>query len=135
MEQQQEGQQVHIDAEQEALARRYDWKRVHASKAWSPRAVGAELVGFYGGRTTRNGAYGQYDVVLVHVPKRGSYMVSGCQILQLADSALLEPGDPMRIVFMGYEPLANDKKMRVLELYVSERAKEAEIPVEHAEPQ
>ena len=56
---------------------RYKWKKVHAPKTWSPRTVGAELAGFYGGRTMRTGAYGQYEVVLVHVLLDGSYIISG----------------------------------------------------------
>jgi len=51
--------------DQEDLRERYGWKKVVAPKAWRPEATGEELIGFYGGKTTRTGAYGQYDVVLV----------------------------------------------------------------------
>jgi len=69
------------------LRGRYEWKKIEAPKMWRPRMIGEELVGFYGGKTTRNGQWGQYEVVLVHVPGRGSFMLSGVRIIQLADAS------------------------------------------------
>ena len=124
-----------VDEEMKALADRYQWKKIKAPTTWQPRAIGAELVGFYGGRTMRKGIYGQYDVILVHVPKKRSYMVSGVRIIQLVDSAMLEPGDAIRIVFQGYKELSDDKRMRKFDLYVPEERAAQDIPVTHGEPQ
>lgn len=125
------------EEEQETLAHRYSWKKIHAPRTWSPKAIGAELIGFYGGRTTRQGVYGQYDVVLVHVPQRGSYMVSGCQILQLIDASMIEVGGPIRIRFGGHQALSDNKAMKIFELFVAELPVEesTDIPIVQVEPQ
>lgn len=123
--------------EMQALAERCGWKKVQAPIPWQPKKLGAELVGLYGGRTVRKGPFGQYDVIIMHVPKRRSYMVSGTRIIQLVDSAMLEPGDMIRVVFQGFMELADDKKMRLFDLYIPEERthKDTEIPVTHGDPQ
>jgi len=117
------------DAEVDAgktILERYRWKEVHAPKTWYPKIPGTELVGFYGGRTTRNGSFGQYDVVLVHVPMRGSYMVSGTNLMQLVDAAMIDVGHPVRIVWDGHKSLGADaatgkeKTMKLFKLSIAE---------------
>jgi hypothetical protein len=104
---------------------RYKWKEVHAPKTWHPTMPGSELAGFYGGRTSRRGSFGQYDVILVHVPVRGSYMVSGTKLMQLVDSAMIEIGHPIRIVWEGHLPLGKsesgeEKRMKLFRVLVAE---------------
>jgi hypothetical protein len=67
--------------------------------------LGEELVGFYGGKTTRNGQWGQYEVVLVHVPMRGSFMISGTRIIQLVDASGIQEGWPVRVIWKGRKQL------------------------------
>jgi len=100
------------------LRGRYNWEKVVAPKTWRPKYNGEELVGFYGGRTTKHGVYGQYEVVIVHVPARGSFMISGTQLLQLVDSAMLEVGAPVRVVWGGYLVLGEERKMKTFDLFI-----------------
>ncbi len=110
----------------QSILERYQWKEVHAPKSWYPKMPGTELVGFYGGRTTRNGSYGQYDVILVHVPVRGSFMVSGTKLMQLVDAAMIDIGHPIRIVWEGHQSLGKDpetgdeKRMKLFRVLVAE---------------
>lgn len=99
---------------------RFGWRKVQAPKAWRPRDVGEELCGYYGGRTLRNGSFGQYEVLIIHVPHRGSFTVSGVRAIQLMDAALINKGHPVRIVFRGEELLGNGRMMRQMDLYVAE---------------
>lgn len=106
------------------LVEKYNWKRVEAPRSWKP-AEGEELVGFYAGRTIRNGDFGQYDVILVAVPSVGMRMVTGVQIVQLVDAAQLTPGDPVRVRFNGMQG-----QMKSFDLYVAEgeRAAVEDLP-------
>lgn len=81
------------------LRARYAWKKVEAPKTWRPSTNGEELTGFYGGKTLRNGQWGQYEVIVVHVPHRGTFMVSGTRVIQLVDAADIQTGWPIRIVY------------------------------------
>ncbi len=108
-----------------ALREKYEWKKVVAPKTWRPKFNGEELVGFYGGRTMRSGSFGQYEVVIIHVPARGSFMVSGTQVIQLIDASAADVGDPVRVVWGGYLKLGEgedgrEKKMKLFEVYVVE---------------
>lgn len=104
----------------ESLRERFDWKKVVAPKVWRPKYNGEELIGFYGGRTVRNGQFGQYEVVLIHVPQRGAFVVNGVRIIQLIDAALITPGHAVRIVWRGMMDLGDDKKMRSYDVFVAE---------------
>lgn len=73
----------------------------------------------------RNGRWGQYEVVLVVVPAKGAYMVSGCQIIQLLDAAMIEVGHPIRIIFNGHQVTESDlcgeeRRMKLFEVFVAE---------------
>ena len=108
-----------------SILERYQWKEVHAPKAWYPKMPGEELVGFYGGRTTRSGYHGQYEVVLVHVPAKGSFMVSGTKLMQLADAAMIDIGHPIRIVWEGHQSVGvtstgEEKRMKLFRVLVAE---------------
>lgn len=107
-------------AAQEQLLARFKWKKVEVPRVWHPRKVGQVLVGFYAGRTTRNGAFGQYDVVLVLVPGDGAYMVSGVKLMQLLDAAMIDTGHPIQIVYNGDKDLGDKKSMKLFELLVAE---------------
>jgi hypothetical protein len=108
-----------------SILERYRWKKVLAPKSWLPKLPGTELAGFYAGRTMRNGRWGQYEVVLVVVPAKGAYMVSGCQIIQLLDAAMIEVGHPIRIIFNGHQVTESDlcgeeRRMKLFEVFVAE---------------
>jgi hypothetical protein len=102
------------------LRERYEWRKVETPKAWRPKELGEELLGFYGGKTSRSGPYGQYDLVLVHVPKRGSFLVSGTRVIQLIDAAGIEPGWPVRVVFRGVVQLDEQRRMKSFDVFVAE---------------
>ncbi len=94
------------------------WRKIDAPRTWNPTQVGEELIGNYGGRTMRSGAFGQYEVVLIHTDDR-AFMVSGVRIIQLIDAAILESFETIRIVFQGWQAIAGgEKKMRLFDLYV-----------------
>lgn len=102
------------------ILERFEWKKISAPRAWAPQVTGEELVGYYGGRTMRNGSFGQYEVVLVHVPVKGSLTISGIKIIQLLDAAMIRRGHPVRVIYKGHELLANGNTMRQFELFVAE---------------
>lgn len=101
---------------EEILKERFKWERVKAPKVWRPTAD-EEIVGFYGGRTLRSGEFGQYEVALVHVPQRGSLLVSGTVLIALLDSGQIVVGQPVRIVYRGMVPIGEDKSYKSFELY------------------
>jgi len=108
------------------------WRKISAPKTWNPKTSGEELIGYYAGRTKRDGQFGQYEVVTVLVPYKGAFMVSGTVLIQLADTAMLTRGDAVRIVFIERKKLDEEREMKVFELYVGEleALDEAEMPEE-----
>ena len=108
------------------------WREISAPKTWRPKDAGEELIGFYAGRTKRDGRFGQYEVVTVLVPYKGAFMVSGTVLIQLADTAMLARGDAIRIVFIERRQLDEERTMKVFKLYVGEQESlsEAEMPEE-----
>jgi hypothetical protein len=108
------------------------WREISAPKAWNPKENGEELIGYYAGRTKRDGKFGQYEVVTVLVPYKGAFMVSGTVLIQLADAAMLTRGDAVRIVFVERKQLDEERTMKVFKLFVGEQESlaEAEMPEE-----
>ena len=109
------------------LKSRYRWQEVSAPKIWKPKEVGAELVGFFGGTTMREGHFGQYHVAMIHVPLDGTYMVSGTQIIQKLDAGCIPQGHPVIITWQGYKELSGDRKMKLFDVLV---AQGEAVPVE-----
>lgn len=102
------------------MRERFRWQKVHTPRVWAPKEVGDELIGYYGGRTLRTGSFGQYEVVIVHVPQRGSYVVSGTSLIQLIDSSMIAVGHPVRIVWLGLKKLDEARTMKLFDLHVAE---------------
>lgn len=111
------------------IIERYNWKRLETPRAWAPKA-GDELAGYYLGATLRDGAFGQYSVVLVAVPSEGVYMVSGTIIIQLVQSAFIPTGSPLRIRFDGLAETTMGRQMKKFEVSVpdGEALDEQSIP-------
>lgn len=108
-------------ASQRVVLEKFHWRRVVAPKVWEPKDPGAELLGFYGGRTVRNGVHGQYEVALVHVPVRGAYTISGASLIRLLDASQCQVGDPIRIIFNGREQVVGgDYSRKLFDLYMSD---------------
>lgn len=112
------------------ILERYAWEKVQSPKTWRPTEENEELCGFYGGKTIRSGAYGQYEVVIVHVPMRGTVMVSGTQIVQLIDASGICVGWPVRVRWLGLIDLGNGKAMKSFDVFVAEGdpLEESELP-------
>lgn len=114
------------DITAETLRERFSWKKVEAPKNWRPTHNGEELLGYYAGRSKRDGKFGQYEVVMVIVPKRGTFFVSGTRLIQLVDAAMVDVGHPIRIVFAGWQTLAEreddaePRRMKLFEVFVAE---------------
>ena len=87
------------------LQSRYTWRKVERPKPWRPKLVGEVLLGFYGGKSVRTGTFGEYTVVIVHVPSLGSFTLSGVQVIQKFDVVDLKIGWPVRVVWQGNEDL------------------------------
>ena len=107
---------------QERILARYKWKKVEVPRSWHPRTVGDSIVGFYAGRTTRNGAYGQYDVILVLVPGEGAFMASGVRLMQLVDASMVETGHPVQIIYQGEKDMGPERNhgMKLFDFFVAE---------------
>jgi len=108
------------------LKNRYEWKAVERPHTWRPTKEGEELIGFYGGKTLRDGQFGQYEVAMIHVPHEGSFMVSGTLAIRLFDAANIGVGWPVRVVWKGYKELEGEgsdgkkKKMKQFEVFIAE---------------
>jgi hypothetical protein len=109
------------------LRKQYDWQKVKAPKTWYPKLPGEELIGYYGGRTLKNGRFGQYEVVVIHVPMKGAFLLTGTMLIQLLDAACCSPGDVVRIVWQGRKPLDGDREMKLYELYTAEEGTSVEV--------
>lgn len=101
------------------LKEKYKWTKVHTPHAWYPKP-GDELVGYYNGRTLRNGRHGQYEVVLVSVPYKGTMTVSGTGLINLIDSASIQKGHPICVKFIGLKELENEKSFKQFELLIAD---------------
>jgi len=110
------------------------WRKVSAPKPWNPKENGSELIGYYTGRSKRDGIHGQYEVLTVAVPYKGVFLVSGTILIQLADAAMLSRGDAVRIVFVERKQLDEDRTMKMFELYVGESDALAETELAEAAP-
>jgi len=103
-----------------ALREKYKWREVVVPQVWRPDEVGEEIIGKYGGRTLRNGQYGQYEVILVHVPDEGTYMLTGVRIVQLMDASMIELGHPVRVIWKGVKTTGSGYEMKDYEVLVAD---------------
>jgi hypothetical protein len=85
---------------EQRFVEKHEWEKVKAPQVWRPHA-GAELNGYYGGRTLKNGTFGQYQVVLVHTLSDGAWTASGTGLITLIDAAMIQIGHPIRIQYQG----------------------------------
>lgn len=106
--------------EPELLHDLYKWRKIEVPKMWSPNSVGDELRGFFIGRSVRVGQHGEYTVILVAVPNVGAYCVTGVRIVQLVDASMVQPGQPVRVVWQGLLPLASGHSMKQFDFYIAE---------------
>lgn len=105
------------------------WRKISSPSTWRP-TDGEELIGYYVGRTQYDGKFGPYEVLLVAVPYKGTFMISGTKLIQLADSAMLTRGDAVRVVFLGKVEISEKHEMKDFELYVGELPIADDMPVE-----
>lgn len=104
---------------QSAILQKFTWRKVTAPKPWHPKP-GESIAGFYGGKSVKNGKFGQYQTIFVRIPGRGTVMVTGARIVQLIDAAMVEVGTPVHIAFQGKQDIGNDRTMNVFELNVAD---------------
>jgi hypothetical protein len=105
----------------DALRERFKWKKVAAPVPWKPTHNNDELVGYYGGQTLRDGQYGQYRVIIMHVPgEPAPFTVSGTRIIQLFDAALVGIGHAVRVQYLGMKDTGNGHSMKDFNVYVAE---------------
>lgn len=110
------------------------WRKISAPQTWRPKD-GEELIGFYAGRTKREGTFGQYEVMVILVPYKGAFMVSGTKLIQLADAAMITRGDAVRVVFLGKKDIGEAREMKDFELYVGEMPAADDMPITEEEMQ
>jgi len=100
------------------------WKKLKSPKTWRPKNAGSELVGYYLGKTLKDGQWGQYYVVMVAVPGKDGfsapYMASGSALIRALDGGQVEVGSFVRIVFGGMKDLGEDRYMKEFEVFVGE---------------
>lgn len=75
------------------------WTKVDIALPWRPEP-GEVLEGVYGGQSMMRGHSGEYDIWIVHT-RLGSYTVSGTIAARMFASAMIEEGEPIRIVYKG----------------------------------
>lgn len=98
-----------IAGDRRPFVERFKWKRVQAPRPWYPKE-GDEIAGYYGGKTTRVGKYGSYELAIVHVPNVGTYTITGIMVIQALDSSAVSPGHPVRITFNGMQQARSDSE-------------------------
>lgn len=98
----------------------YKWRKVEPPRSWRPTEDRQELCGFYGGKTIRNGLHGQYEVAIIHVPMTGTWTVTGVDVIQKIDAAVIPIGHPIRVVWTGTKELGNGHTMKTFEVMVAE---------------
>ena len=97
--------------------------------------MGEELCGYYGGETVRGGLFGQYTVVIVHVPGGGTYSVSGVAAIDAVDSSGIQQGHPVRIIWQGWKHIPKtDRNMKQYEVFVAEDDAVPVDPMPEVEP-
>lgn len=111
----------HIPPVQQKLLDKYEWTDVSAPQPWNPKMC-PELVGHYGGKITRVGPYGTYEVVLIKVPRLGVFTVSGVKIVELINASMVSVGHPIHVVFTGYETTSRGYQCKQFELRVAQGA-------------
>lgn len=103
----------------ERFKARYGWEKVLVPRVWRPKP-GDEILGFYGGRTLRNGQFGQYEVVIIVVPHKGAFTASGTGLINLIDAAQVAIGHPIHIRYLNKELIeSTGKHFKVYELFVA----------------
>jgi len=102
---------AHWAAQKETLMNQtapINWRRIERPKTWRP-AAGTTLVGYYIGKSVRDGKHGQYEVVIIGVPVGDGFsrphMISGTQIVQAIDAGNVQPGNLVRVTFEGMQEL------------------------------
>ncbi len=99
-------------------ARAVVWTKVTTPRAWHPTKPGAELIDYYAGRSTCDGAFGQYDVVLVAVPGVGMMTVSGVKPLSAVEASGVQLRTPVKFVFNGLKDIGRENKLKDIDVYV-----------------
>ncbi len=120
-----------MTSKEDKIRERFKWKKVEAPRAWRPRP-GDELLGFYGGKTTKSGRFGSYEAVIVHVPGGPAMLISGVMAVQAADSAMLVVGHPVRFVFKGLKDLGEGKTLKQVEMFVADVSSIPALDLPHA---
>ena len=102
------------------IRERFQWRKVRTPIRWDPTSEGQELVGYYGGITRRDGKWGQYDCVLVHLPGQDSFFISGTKLVRLIHSSGVNVGHPIAIKWLGLVKTNSGKDMKDFELEVAQ---------------
>lgn len=110
------------------LAHKLKWRRISLPTPWYPSVAGEELVGYYGGTTVRDGQFGQYQVIFISVPYKGTFVVSGTLLVQQAAIANLVRGQPVRLVFFGLKSIGENRMIKDIGLYVSDEVHATDMP-------
>lgn len=95
------------------------WRKVHKPVPWRPKKAGEAISGLYGGRHTRAGQFGPYEVLSLQT-EDGMVYLSGTVLMTLLDGAgVLAPTARLRVVFLGRKELQNqDGEFKDYDLFV-----------------
>ena len=108
------------DAPVEVRSDDIQWNKLEPPKSWKPEP-GDEIAGYYLGTSTRDGVYGQYNVVMLAVPDDKGFsrpvMISGIQVIQAIDGSSTKPGAFISVTVSGIELTANGHNMKVMDVY------------------
>lgn len=100
------------------VTRAVTWTKVTAPRPWRPTKPGDELIGYYAGRTSRDGVFGQYDVAMVAVPGVGVVTVSGTKPLSAIEASGVQLRTPVKFVFNGMVDVGREHKMKDIDVFV-----------------
>jgi hypothetical protein len=112
------------------------WREVTPPKTWQPKD-GDVIVGYYMGKSRRDGRWGQYEVVVVGVPTgdgfNSPYLISGTKIVQAIDSGNVQPGKLVRVTFKGRKEIGkpdDDGRKHEVKVFVVETADGPDLTIE-----
>lgn len=110
--------QAHATVAETVIGGGRKWRRISSPTPWTPVDAGEEIVGRFGGISTRTGPYGLYEVVTL-TNDNGTYTLSGSHLAALVHAAgLLTPDDFIRVIYRGHRETPNGYAMKYFELYV-----------------
>lgn len=112
--------EIDVEVTAPVTERRTVWAKITTPQPWRPTKPKEELIGYYAGRTKREGPFGQYDVIMVAVPNVGVLTAAGVKVIAAIDAGNVQLRTPIKLVFNGLRDVGRDRPMKDVDVFVDE---------------